>query len=125
MSASSFVDNVKSLTRDTGDLIATEVRLAKAEIGEKIDQIQTGLVSVITGLLISFIAVMVLVQALVAGLAVFMEPALAALLVGGALLAIGLTFLSYGSSNLNTENMVPRRTLREAEKAGKRFREAI
>ena len=125
MSASSFVDNVRSLTRDTAELVTAEIRLARAEMSEKIDQAQSGLVAMIAGLLITFIAVMVLVQALVVALSNVMAAELAALLVGGTLLVIGLFVLNFGTEHLKPENMKPKRTMRAARRAGERVREAV
>lgn len=125
MSATSFVDNVKSLTRDTADLVTAEIRLARAEMSEKIDQAQSGLIAILAGLLISFVAVMVLVQALVVALANFMPAEMAALAVGGSLLLIGLIVLNTGTRHLKPENMAPERTIRAARKAGERVREAL
>jgi uncharacterized membrane protein YqjE len=125
MSATSFVDNVKSLTRDTADLVTAEIRLARAEMSEKIDQAQSGLIAILAGLLISFVAVMVLVQALVVALANFMPAEIAALAVGGSLLMVGLIVLNTGTRHLKPENMAPKRTIRAARKAGERVREAL
>jgi hypothetical protein len=125
MTMASLVDNVKSLTRDTADLVSAEIRLAKAEVSEKIDQARSGLVAIIAGLLITFIALMVLVQALVVALANVMSAEMATLVVGVGLLAIGLLVLKLGADYLKPENLAPRRTMREARKTGERIREAI
>ena len=125
MTMASLVNNVKSLTRDTADLVSAEIRLAKAEVSEKIDQARSGLVAIIAGLLITFIALMVLVQALVVALANVMSAEMAALVVGVGLLAIGLLVVKLGADYLKPENLAPRRTMREARKTGERIREAI
>ena len=125
MTMASLVNNVKSLTRDTADLVSAEIRLAKAEVSEKIDQARSGLVAIIAGLLITFIALMVLVQALVVALANVMSAEMAALVVGVGLLAIGLLVVKLGADYLKPENLAPRRTMREARRTGERIREAI
>ena len=125
MTMASLVNNVKSLTRDTADLVSAEIRLAKAEVSEKINQARSGLVAIIAGLLITFIALMVLVQALVVALANVMSAEMAALVVGVGLLAIGLLVVKLGADYLKPENLAPRRTMREARKTGERIREAI
>ena len=79
---SNIIETVRALISDATLLMQQEARLARAEAGEKIEQIQIGMVSIVTGLLIAFCALLVLVQALVVALANIMPASVAALVVG-------------------------------------------
>ena len=105
------VGNIRELLADASLLFSKEVELAKAEAGEKMEQAQLGFISVLSGLLIAFVALMVLVQALVVALANVMPPSLASLTVGALLTVIAYLAFSKGLEELKPKNLSPRRTL--------------
>ncbi|MEM1317054.1 MAG: phage holin family protein, partial [Pseudomonadota bacterium] len=110
MSMNNIAETVRGLISDGTLLIKHEIALAKAEAEEKFDQVQTGLIAIVSGLLIAFVALIVLVQALVVALGNIMPPSLAALLVGTVLAAIAFITVRSGQKNLSPKNLTPRRT---------------
>src|SRR5690554_5801672 len=65
---------LSDLPRETSDLVQTEIRLAKAEISEKINQVNSGIVSLITGGVVAFVGLLFLLQAVTIVLAQLLEP---------------------------------------------------
>ena len=112
MAEASLSQLLGDLIRDLGELVRQELRLAQAEAAEKIRKAENGVYAVITGLLLAFCALLVLVQALVLALGNVMPPWLAAVCVGLALALLAFLFIRQGRSNLAPKNLVPRRTLR-------------
>lgn len=107
----SAVNNLRGLVSDASLLVRQEIELAKAEAGEKLEQVQSGVISVVSGLLIAFVALIVLVQALVVALSNVMPPSIASLLVGVLLATIGLVAVTMGINQLKAKNLKPSRTI--------------
>jgi hypothetical protein len=100
-----------TLARAT-DLIQIEFRLFKAELAEKTVRIRAGLALVMTGAILLTAALFLLLQAIVLALMAAGLSALAAtLVVAAATIAIGLAFLMSGRKQLDSDNLVPDRTL--------------
>src|SRR3546814_12914891 len=98
------------LIGDLGHLVRQELRLAQAETSEKLQQAQTGVYAIVTGLLIAFCALLILLQPLVIALSEIM-PAWAASLSVGVVLALVASILTrQGSNSLNPNNLIPHRT---------------
>ena len=108
----SFRSLISELVREITDLFRQELRLARAETGEKITQVQSGAISLLAGMLIAFVALIVLAQAMVIGLSNFVEPWLAAVIVAAVLAIIGLFLVRAGQSSLKPDNLMPERTMR-------------
>src|SRR3546814_8570913 len=100
MSDTSIGNLVSGLVSDIGLLIRQELRLAQAETAEKLEQAQNGIYAVITGLLLAFCGLLILLQALVLGLSNHMPDWVAALLVGGVLAIIAFVLIHQGAKNL-------------------------
>lgn len=101
---------VADLFRETADLLRGEVRLAKAELTEKVSQVETGAVSFVIAYVLSFLGVLFLLQAAVIALADVVPAWLAAVIVGAVVLAIGLIFLGKARKNLSMKNMALKAT---------------
>ncbi|MGE0080184.1 MAG: phage holin family protein [Thiohalomonadaceae bacterium] len=106
---------LSDLARETSDLVQTEVRLAKAELSEKINQVNSGLVSLISGGVVVFVGLLFLLQAVTIVLAQLLEPVtqqpwVAPLIVGLIVAIIGVVLLQKGRHNLKAEALVPKRT---------------
>lgn len=101
---------VADLFRETADLLRGEVRLAKAELTEKVTQVETGAVSFVIAYVLSFLGVLFLLQAAVIALADVVPAWLAAVIVGAVVLAIGLIFLGKARKNLSMKNMALKAT---------------
>ncbi len=112
MSDSSLGQLVTELIADLGQLIRQELRLVQAEASEKLKQAQNGVYAIITGLLVAFCALLILLQALVVGLSNVMPAWLASLSVGLVLAIVAFVLIGHGRNNLKAKNLVPERSLR-------------
>jgi uncharacterized membrane protein YqjE len=100
------------LVNNVGRLVRQELQLAQVETTEKATQALEGVFAIIGGLFVAFAALLILLQAVVVGLAEFVEPWLASLIVGVVLAVIAFVLIKYGQSNLKVENLTPDRTLK-------------
>jgi xanthine/uracil permease len=105
------------LSRETTTLIRDEVRIAKAEMEQKVDQAVGGALSIMMGGLIAFAGLLVLLWAATALLAELIEPWtlqpwVAPLIVGLIVAIVGLVMLSSGKRRLSFEGLTPKRTIR-------------
>ncbi len=102
------------------DLLLLELRVARAEIGEKMVGIKIGATSILVGAVLICAALFLLLQALVIGLvqAEILTPFGASLLVGIAVLAIGVAFAMSGKKQLEATSLVPERTLVDLKRDG-------
>lgn len=110
MSSANIVDTVRALFEDGTLLLRQEVKLAKAEAEEKIEQVQYGVIEIGAAALIAMVALFVLAQAVVQALANLMPPSLAALLVGVVLAICAYVSFSRGQQNLTARNLTKSRT---------------
>jgi uncharacterized BrkB/YihY/UPF0761 family membrane protein len=97
--------------------VRQELRLAQSEVSEKFKQAQHGLYAIVTGLLVAFCALLILLQALVMALSNEMPPWLAAVVVGAVLAGIAFILIRQGRENLKARNLMPQRSLRAGRKA--------
>lgn len=97
------------------ELVRKEVQLAKAEINEKVNQVQSGLFSLIAGALVGFVGLIFLGHAAVAYLATVTSPSIAALIVALVLMVISIIMLAAARSSLSAEELKPRRTIHAAK----------
>ncbi|MEL6505081.1 MAG: phage holin family protein [Pseudomonadota bacterium] len=124
MSTSNITENVRALFADSTLLVRQEIALAKAEASEKLSEIQVGVTSIAAGALIAFVALMVLVQALVVVLTNFMPPSLASLLVGVVLAVVAFATVKSGQNKLAASSLKPERTIHSVQKTAENIREA-
>jgi hypothetical protein len=92
----SVAELVKRASQQTAELIRQEMRLARWELKDKGRRIGMGAGLVGTGGLVAFYGGAALVAAAVLGLATALEPWLAALIIGAALVAIGGVLAAIG-----------------------------
>lgn len=100
----------------SADLIQTEIRLARVELGEKAEALRTSLVSGIVMMLVGTIfmigALILVLQALVAALIESgVAPALAILIVAGGSALGGIVVLMAGKKTLGAVDPTPTRTI--------------
>jgi len=104
-----------SLARELIDevtrLIRYEIHLIRAEGREKLVQAQNGLLSIVSGILLGFAALLVLLEALVLALANTMPGWLASIVVGGGVALIALALIANGRRALRPGNLTPERTI--------------
>ena len=100
----------------SADLIQTEIRLARVEIGEKAEALRTSLVSGIVMMLVGTVfmigALILVLQALVAALIESgVTPAVAILIVAGGSAVGGIVVLMAGKKTLGAVDPTPTRTI--------------
>jgi hypothetical protein len=95
-------------------LVRKEAQLARAELSEKISRVGMGLALVGIGAVLLIPALVVL---LIAGVNALNEagfdPAIAALIVGGSALLVGIILLLIGINRMKAENLVPNKTIHQ------------
>ena len=99
------------LTQETASLFRQEIRLARAELTDKAHQAGRGAAEIAAGAVILLVALGALAAAAILGLALVVEPWLAALIVGAVLVLVGGIVVASGLSNLRTGNLAPHRTM--------------
>jgi len=102
---------LSDLASETGMLVRQEIALFKAELSEKLGRLGLGAGALVAGGLVAFSGWLVLLAAAVLDLSNLVAPWLAALIVGVVVLAVGAALLFFGKSRLDSEALVPRRTL--------------
>ncbi len=116
MEQQSFKGLLSLLMTEMTELFRQELKLANAELRQNLSRASSGLVTVAAGSLVAFAALLVLLQALIVALANFVEPSIAALLVGGTTAVIAFALVQKGLSSLTAEKLMPRRTARSLRK---------
>jgi ABC-type multidrug transport system fused ATPase/permease subunit len=106
-STQSTLDLVRRLTDDIRALFRQEVALATAEISGAISNLMRGASSIALAAALLFGGYLVLLAAVVLGLAEFLPPWVAALIVGFALSAIGYSLLRSGQTKLESVELKP------------------
>jgi uncharacterized membrane protein YqjE len=109
------------LSRETTTLIRDEVRIAKVEMEQKLDQAVGGALSIMMGGLVAFAGLLVLLWAATALVAELIEPWtlqpwVAPLIVGLIVAIVGLIMLSSGKRRLSADGLKPKRTIRSLQR---------
>jgi hypothetical protein len=112
MSDISLGQLLTELIGDLGRLLRQELRLVQAEASEKLKQAQNGVYAVVTGLLVAFCALLILLQAVVVALGKVMPAWLASLSVSLVLSLVAFGLIRQGRNNLKARNLLPERSLR-------------
>lgn len=103
-----FTDLISQVT----SLVRKEGQLARAEISEKAGRALSGMAMILLGSVLLIPALVILLQAAIAGLVQNgMDPALAALIVGGAALIVGMVLGLVGWSWVKPASLVPDKTI--------------
>jgi len=109
-------DLLTDLVTQTTTLFRSEVRLARAEMSEKISEATTGLALAVIGAVLLMPALVILMTGGVSALVQNgMSPAMAALAVGGGALILGIILLWIGLNRLRAENLAPQRTMQQLQ----------
>ena len=111
---------VTDLWRESATLVRDEAELAKTELAEKGMRALTGLVWVAAGGAVLLVGALFLLATIVAVLAMLLPeeaaPWLAPLIVGVALIPIGVALLAKGRVNLSPSNIKPEQSVRSMRK---------
>jgi len=116
-----LTDAINQLTR----LVRGEVALAKAEVAQNIKNAGLGIALLVGAVVLVFVALNVLVLALVAALSSIMPAGWASLLVGVVLLAIAGLLAMRGLNALKPENIAPSRTLANVQADAQTIKENV
>ena len=114
-------DAVNQLTR----LVRGEVALAKAEVAQNIKSAGLGVGLLVGAVVLVFVALNVLVLALVAALGELIGAGWAALIVGIVLLAVAGLLAMRGLNALKPENIAPSRTVRNVQADAQTIKENV
>jgi len=108
----SIASLLSDLASETILLFRQELALLKAELHEKFSRMGQGAVALSAGAMLAFSGWLVLLAAAVLGLATVVAPWLSALIIGGAILAIGVVLLLVGKNRFEAQSLLPKRTIR-------------
>jgi putative superfamily III holin-X len=110
----------------TADLLQTEFRLAKAELGEKMTALRAGLIMILIGAIFLIAALGLILQALVSILINSgVSPVVAILVVAGGSAVIGLVLFLIGQKRLNPAELAPDRTLNSLSSDSRMIKETL
>jgi hypothetical protein len=105
---------VGDAVREARDLVSTEIALLRAEMSDSLHHLTRALGLFITAGVFAMAGVVVLILALVKGLAVLLHSeALSALVVGGVFAAIAISLALWGRSKVSLSGLEPTRTERQ------------
>jgi hypothetical protein len=97
-------------------LLRKESELARTEISEKFSSLGTGLTLIVVGAVLLMPALVILLEAAVAGLETTgLSPYWSAVAIGGAVFIIGLILLAIGAASLKPKQLVPNRTIHQLQ----------
>ena len=119
----SVPDLLADVLREATELFRTEGRLIRAELSDKLSQIQLAGGSLVAGAICLLVSLIILAGALVTAIAKYMDPAWAALLVGIIIAVVGVVLLAAGKKSLEAVNLAPERTLGQLQKDGQLAKE--
>ncbi len=102
---------VKELAHEVPSLLSKELALAKSEARESLHATKVGAAAVAMGGAVAVSGFLVLLLAAVYALSNVVAPWLAALIVGGITLVVGLVMVESGKKKFEAESLKPDRTL--------------
>jgi hypothetical protein len=110
-------DIIGDAAQNLTNLVRAESRLARAEVAENIGRAGAGVGMMAFGAILAIPALVVLLEAAVAALiSSGMSAAVAAVIVGGVALLIGLVLLMVGMRRLKAASLVPDRTIHQLQR---------
>ena len=96
----SFSELLGQLANNSATVVHDEIELVIQGIREKMRAVRSGILTVATGAVVSFAALLSLCAALIIGLTSYMAPVIAALVTGAALALIGVVIAFIGFKQL-------------------------
>jgi hypothetical protein len=112
----SIVSLLKRLTDELSVLFRQEMALASSEFSRSMKTFFMGVASVASGGAVLYAGFLVLLAAAVLGLSRWLEPWLAALIVGGAVLLVGVVMVLAGRRKLDLADLKPDRTMQSLKR---------
>lgn len=112
--------------RDAGDLARKEIELFRAEMTANVRTLFVGLAMVVAAAVFAVVALLVLIDSLVKYVATLVHSEwLAALIVGGVLLVIGVVLGIVGVKAMSLSNLAPTRTTRQVRQDARALSERV
>ncbi len=116
---------IGSLFTDLQDLFQGEIRLARAELDQKLDRVIMAAIWLIGGALVAFAGLVVILQGVAAALALYLPTWAASLIVGVVIVVVGALFARSGLAMLSLKNLTPDRTTASLQKDARVVKEHI
>lgn len=113
------------LAGDVQDLVRGELRLARAEVDEKVHGLLGGAVSLLGGALLAFAGLVVLLEGGAAILAMWMPNWATLLIVGVVIVLVGGLIARAGFAKLSLKNITPDRTVDSLQRTGNVLKEHL
>ena len=107
---------IGSLATDLQDLVRGEVRLARAELDQKLDRVVMAAIWLIGGAFVAFAGLVVLLEAIAYWLAHSMPIWAAFLIVGALIVVVGGLVARSGLAMLSLKTLTPNRTVANLQK---------
>lgn len=111
------------LMQETSSLVHNEMTLVRAEVSQKVSQVQGGVALLGLGAVLGIPAIVILLGAGVLGLGHVLVLWQSALVVGGAAAIVALIFLLIGRQKLNAKNLAPSNTASSLDEDRKLMKE--
>ncbi|MDQ2763558.1 MAG: phage holin family protein [Pseudomonadota bacterium] len=107
---------VGSLAKDVQALVWGEIKLARAELDQKLHRVIIAAIWLVGGALLAFAGLVVILESIAAALALVLPSWAALLIVGIAIVAIGGLFARSGLGMLALKALTPDRTVASLQK---------
>ncbi len=105
-----------NVAADIQDLVRGEVRLARAELDQKMDRVILAAIWLVGGALLAFAGLVVILQGIAALLALALPTWVASLIVGILIVVVGGLFARSGLAMLSLKTLTPDRTASSLQK---------
>ncbi len=116
---------IGSLFTDLQDLFQGEIRLARAELDQKLDRVIMAAIWLIGGALVAFAGLVVILQGVAAALALYLPTWAASLIVGVIIVVVGALFARSGLAMLSLKTLTPNRMAASLQKDARVVKEHI
>lgn len=115
-SAPSIGTLLGSLATDLQDLVRGEIKLARAELDQKLEKVLLAAIWLLGGALVAFAGLVVILQGVAAALALVLPTWAASLIVGVVIVAVGALFARSGLAMLSLKALTPNRVAASLQK---------
>lgn len=123
-SGSTIGEIIGSLANDVQDLVRGEIKLARAELDQKLHRVIMAAIWLVGGALLAFAGLVVVLQGAAAALALVLPTWAASLIVGVAIVVIGGIFAWSGLSMLSLKTLTPDRSMASLQKDARTVKDA-
>ena len=103
-------DVLGNVVADFQNLVRGEMRLARAELDQKLHRVILAAIWLVGGALVAFAGLVVILQGVAAALALVLPTWAAALVVGVLIVVVGALFARFGLAMLSLKTLTPNRT---------------